>query len=163
VNNLFNHILLASHGTEGALAAESMAISICNNGGKIHHLIVVPELWQGITGDDWLNNGSTRDDFCRYLEHELGKEVDAHCERVRKKAHRHELNYKHEIVLGEPKNALINCTQAITFDLIVMGTTRPKNMEGLRSRMLTADLSRLLTVPLLIVPFPQKNHHASSN
>ena len=39
-----------------------------------------------MTGDDWLNNGSTRDRFRRYLESELDSEVNANCERVQKEA-----------------------------------------------------------------------------
>ena len=74
--NSLNNILLASHGTEGAMAAEKMALILCNKGAKLHHLIVVPTLWEGITGDDWLNNGSTRDTFRRYLETELGITAD---------------------------------------------------------------------------------------
>ena len=81
---MFKHILLASHGTAGALVAECKAMSMCARGSKIHHLIVVPSFWKGMTGDDWLNNGSTRDQFCRYLENTLGHEVDSHCERVSK-------------------------------------------------------------------------------
>ncbi|HDZ79452.1 MAG TPA: universal stress protein, partial [Gammaproteobacteria bacterium] len=54
--NSLNHVLLASHGTVGAQAAEQMAIRMCSSGAKLHHLIVVPSLWKGMTGDDWLNN-----------------------------------------------------------------------------------------------------------
>ncbi len=50
-----NNILLASHGTEGAIAAEKMALSLCEKGARLHHLLVVPTLWEGMTGDDWLN------------------------------------------------------------------------------------------------------------
>ena len=72
------NVLLASHGTDGAKAAERMAFDICEKGTKLHHLVVVDTLWQGMTGDDWLNNGGMRDKFRRYLENELGQEIDAH-------------------------------------------------------------------------------------
>lgn len=155
--NSVNHVLLASHGTEGALAAEQMALSMCCKGAKLHHLIVVPTLWQGMTGDDWLNNGSTRDTFRRYLEGEIGREVDQHCERVSNNAEQNELEYISEIVLGEPDECLINSSQKNDFDLIIMGSPRPKGIKGLRSRMKTESLVRSLGIPLLVVPYPAKS------
>ncbi len=152
--NSVNHVLLASHGTEGALAAEQMALLMCNKGAKLHHLIVVPTFWQGMTGDDWLNNGSTRDTFRRYLESELGKEVDEHTGRVSKHAEENELEYISEIVLGEPDKCLIKSCKKETYDLVIMGSPRPKGMTGLRSRMKPEFLVRSLDIPLLIVPYP---------
>ncbi len=111
-----------------------------------------------MTGDDWLNNGSTRDIFRRYLENELGREVDEHCERINKKASIDSLIYSNEIVLGEPENLLLNTSEKQSFDLIIIGSPRPKHKKGLRSRMLTEDLVRSLTIPLLIVPYPQQTH-----
>lgn len=149
-----NRILLASHGTEGAMAAERMAFRICAKGAKLHHLIVVPTLWQGMTGDDWLNNGSTRDRFRRYLESELGREVDGHCDRVSRCARENELEYSSEILLGEPDECLINSCRKQEYDLVVMGSPRPKGKKGLRCRMKTEPLVRTLGAPLLIAPYP---------
>jgi len=150
-----NNVLLASHGTEGAMAAEQYAIQLCQEGASIKHLIVVPTLWEGMTGDDWLNNGSTRDTYWRYLESELGKEVDEHCERVHQSANEHKINYSQEIVVGEPEECLINLTKEIEFDIIVMGSKRPKGISGLRSRMKADKISKAVTVPLVIVPYPE--------
>ena len=69
------HSLLASHGTEGARAAEKLSYSYCGPGTTLHHLIVVPDLWKGMQGDDWLNNAWTRDAFGRHVEGQL--EADA--------------------------------------------------------------------------------------
>ncbi|MFV2060571.1 MAG: universal stress protein [Gammaproteobacteria bacterium] len=150
-----NNVLLASHGTNGAKAAEQYAIQMCQEGATIKHLIVVPSLWEGMTGDDWLNNGSTRDTYCRYLESELGKEVDEHCERINKSASEHNIHYSHEIVVGEPEECLINLTKEIDFDLIVMGSKRPKGVTGLRSRMKAEKITKSIKVPLVIVPYPE--------
>lgn len=159
---VFKNILLASHGTAGALAAENKAIAVCAKGGRIHHLIVVPSLWQGMTGDDWLNNGATRDHFRRYLENALGREVDSHCERVSKNTVQHELRYSKEILLGEPSTALVDVSKKASFDLIVIGSPRPNGMKGLRSRMLTKDLVHSVQLPLLIVPYPSLAHDVQS-
>ena len=160
---MFKYILLASHGTAGALAAENKAIAICAKGGRIHHLFVVPSLWQGMTGDDWLNNGATRDQFRRYLENALGNEVDSHCERVSNNTAKHQLCYSKEIVLGEPRSALIDVSRKAPFDLIVMGSRRPRGMTGLRSRMFTKDVASSVQLPLLIVPYPQLTHDVQSD
>ncbi len=154
--NSVNHVLLASHGTEGAMAAERLALEMCSKGAKLHHLIVVPTFWEGMTGDDWLNNGSTRDTFRRYLEDELGREVDEHCERVSRHAEEKELEYTNEIVVGEPDECLINSCRKEEYDLVIMGSPRPKGKKGLRSRMKPESLMRTLDVPLLIVPYPSK-------
>ena len=150
------NILLASHGTEGAMAAEQVALSLCEEkGAKLHHLLVVPTLWQGMTGDDWLNNGSTRDRFRRYLESEIGKEVDEHVERISSLAEEKSIEYTNELIFGEPDECLLNACKNQEFELVVMGSPRPKGVKGLRSRMSTKPLKKALSVPLLIVPYPQ--------
>ena len=149
------NILLASHGTEGAMAAERKALSLCEEGSRLHHLLVVPTLWEGMTGDDWLNNGSTRDVFRRYLESELGKEVDEHCERISSQAKAKSVTYTNELIVGEPEECLLNACRKQDFELVVMGSPRPKGKQGLRSRMSTEPLSKNLSIPLLIVPYPQ--------
>jgi nucleotide-binding universal stress UspA family protein len=154
--NSLNNVLLASHGTDGAIAAEKMALSLCSKGTKLHHLIVVPTLWEGMTGDDWLNNGSTRDTFRRYLETELGREVDEHCERVSLAADERELEYSKTIVVGEPDECLLTASNNNAYDLVIIGSPRPKGVKGIRSRMTVESLARSLAIPLLIVPYPNE-------
>ncbi len=138
-------------------------MSVCAKGGKIYHLIVVPSLWQGMTGDDWLNNGKTRDQFCRYLENALGREVDDHCERVNRLSGKYNLRYSKKITLGEPSKVLIDFSQKKPIDLIIIGSPRPKGIKGLRSRMFTKDLLHSLQIPLLIVPYPLQAHDARAD
>lgn len=154
--NSVNHVLLASHGTEGAMAAEKMTLNVCNKGAMLHHLIVVPTLWEGMTGDDWLNNGTTRDTFRRYLESELGREVDEHCVRIQAAAEEHDLDYRKTIVVGEPEECLLDACKDDEYDLVIMGSPRPKGKKGIRSRMSVEPLVKLLPFPLLIVPYPNE-------
>ena len=74
--------------------------------------------------------------------------------RVSSNAEQNELEYSSEIVLGEPDECLIKSSQKDQFDLIIMGSPRPKGVKGLRSRMKTESLVRTLGIPLLIVPYP---------
>ena len=149
-----NQVLLASHGTEGAQAAERMVLQLCGKGSKIHHLVVVPDLWKGMTGDDWLNNGSTRDRFRNYLESELENEVREHVKRLQDEAINEEINYSAEVMVGNPEKCLIEASRNANYDLVVMGSPRPKGKQGLRSRMKTEPLTKALSAPLLIVPYP---------
>lgn len=150
----FKKILLASHGTDGAHAAERAAVSLCAPNASIHHLIVVPDLWKGMMGDDWLNSGATRDTYGRYLETELGKEIDNHIERLSSMLSQHNISYSHTIIVGKPEECLLQASQAESFDLVVIGSPRPGNMKGLRSRMKLEPLVRSLTIPLFIAAFP---------
>lgn len=150
-----NSILLASHGTEGAQVAESMAMKLCNKGGHVHHLIVVPTFWQGMTGDDWLNNGVTRNRFRRYLEDQLTAEVQEHQSRVSQAAQSNDVEYTSEVIIGEPDECLLRTIQENNYDLVVMGSPRPKGKSGLRSRMVTKSM-RNLPVPYLLAPYPDE-------
>ena len=155
--DMVNNVLLASHGTDGAKAAEKMAFEVCEKGAKLHHLVVVPTLWKGMTGDDWLNNGSTRDTFRRYLEDQLSKEVDENCQRISELAKQHEVTYSNEVVVGEPEECLLEACKKQQFDLVVMGSPRPKGKSGLRSRMSTEPFMRAeLDTKLLVVPYPDE-------
>ena len=150
----FKHILLPSHGTRGAQAAERRALNLCDAGTVLHHFIVVPDLWKGMMGDDWLNNASVRDDFGKYVESELTAEIELNIERLLRKTGKRDIRYRHEVILGKPSACLMERARRGPVDLVVMGSPRPKGETGLRSRMLTEALARELPVPLLIVPYP---------
>ena len=154
--NQSNRVLLASHGTEGAQAAERMALQLCGKGSSIHQLVVVPELWKGITGDDWLNNGSTRDRFRNYLESELENEIRENVKRMQDEVEEKEIEYSAEVMVGKPETCLKKASESDEYDLIVLGSPRPKRKQGLRSRMKTEPLVQGLKTPLLIVPYPNE-------
>ena len=165
--NPFKHILLASHGTTGAMAAENMALHVCAKAGTIDHLIVVPEFWQHMTGDDWLNNGATRDQFRAYLQTELEQEVDQQCDRLNQKVAAQALNYNRVILFGKPDDALLHYLTQQTYDLLVIGSPRPgkiPGLSGLRSTMLTKKIMHVTRTAVLIVPYPKEGGvtHAST-
>jgi len=149
------HILLASHGTDGARAAEKTALALCPKGGTLHHLIVVPDFWKGMMGDDWLNNAMTQDTYGRYIESQLEDEVRSHIRRLQKLATKRRIRYRPDMVLGKPTDCLIERARRTGLSLVVMGSPRPRGKTGLRSRIDTDKLVRALRVPLLIVPYPK--------
>jgi hypothetical protein len=147
-------ILLASHGTRGAQAAELLALSLCRPGGTLHHLWVVPELWRGMLGDDWLNSARTRIAFGEYLEGELAREVDQHQERLTRLTAERGLRYRPEMRQGDPAECLLGLLAERSHELLVIGSPRPKGEPGLRSRLALEPLIRALRAPLLIAPYP---------
>lgn len=152
----FNKILLASHGTVGSNAAVNYALSLGQPGALLHHLIVVPEFWKGMMGDDWLNNGISRDRFARYLESELGRETDEHIQSVQQRAESASFEYHHDIQMGEPHDCLIALSAQQAFDIAVIGSRRPKGTPGLNSKMVLDKLSGHVNTSLLIIPYPQQ-------
>jgi len=148
------NILLASHGTDGARAAEKMAFEFCTDGAALHHLVVVPSLWKGMTGDDWLNNGSTRNTFRDYLEGELEKEVRVHLQRMIEETDELGISYSYDVVVGEPDECLLKSSRERDCSLVIIGSPRPKGKSGLRSRMRLEPPMRGLSIPLMIAPYP---------
>ncbi|MEK6593625.1 MAG: universal stress protein [Pseudomonadota bacterium] len=148
-------ILLASHGTIGAQAAEKIALGLCQSDTVLHHLIVVPDLWRGMMGDDWLNNASTRDTYGKYVEAQLGREIEQHRAVLEREISARGIIFQTRVVLGKPGQCLIEYAAESKADLVVIGSPRPPGISGLRSRMPLEKLARALTVPLLIAPYPK--------
>ncbi|MEW8023581.1 MAG: universal stress protein [Candidatus Thiodiazotropha sp.] len=147
-------ILCASHGTDGARAAEEQALGLCHSDVALHHLIVVPEFWKGMMGDDWLNNAVTRERFGNYLEEQLDGEVAEVVERLDRATQETGAEFSYESRFGKPAECLVEASRGRVFDLVVIGSPRPIGMQGLRSRMDIGTLVRELQIPLLIVPHP---------
>lgn len=149
------NILLASHGTTGALAAEQAALELAHeNGASLHHLLVVPDFWKGMMGDDWLNNAVTQARFGDYVENQLAREAAGEVERFAKEADERGIDTTFEVTLGKPADCVLDIAGKKDFDLVVIGSPRPKGAEGYRSRMILEPLVRGLKCRLMIVPYP---------
>ena len=151
---LYSQVLLASHGTPGARAAEALALALCAPGGTLLHLLVIPDLWKGMMGDDWLNNVRTRIAFGDYLEGQLGREVAEQLQRIEHEATARGLGYRSEVRQGKPADCLLAFSREVDCDVVVIGAPRPKGAQGLRSRLDLELATRGLPTPLLIVPHP---------
>jgi len=150
----YENILLASHGTPGALAAEVLALALCARGSTLHHLLVVPDLWQGMMGDDWLNNVGTRIAFGRYLEGELMGEIREHVGRLKGETSTRGVRYLSAVRQGDPADCLVAFSREVHCELILIGAPRPKGVPGLRSRLRMDTLMRGLDAPLMVAPYP---------
>ena len=146
-------VILASHGTAGARKAEEMAIDLClQNGATLHQLLVVPDFWKGMMGDDWLNNAVTQSRFGDYVESELARDAAIELERMEEACKQTGIGYSSDVQLGKPAQCLIAACEQDKYDLAVIGSPRPKGATGLRSRMDPGLLARSLTIPLLTAP-----------
>lgn len=131
-----------------------MALALAAPGGLLSQLVVVPDFWKGMMGDDWLNNASTRDEYGRHVEQQLEREIEGEVARVRLQAAQAGLRHECRVVLGDPAGCLLESAATIKPDLVLIGSPRPAGTGGLRSRMQVEKLMRGLAAPLLIVPHP---------
>ncbi len=146
-------ILLASHGTPGARAAERAALEMAAaEGGEIVHLYVVPEFWRGMRGDDWLNNAATQETFGNYVEGELAREARNEVERLKADARSAGVPLSSRAMFGAPADCLLKAAREEKPGLVIIGMPRPKGESGYSSRMKLDPLVRGLEVRLLIVP-----------
>lgn len=148
-------ILLASHGTPGARAAESIALTLATPGATLFHLTVVPDFWRGMMGDDWLNNVATRAAYCSHIETQLGREIERHREDLEPCVLATGARYAARVVLGKPTDCLLSFAAETDPQLVVIGSPRRRGMQGLRSRMQVEELVKGLAAPLLVIPYPR--------
>jgi hypothetical protein len=149
-----DRILLASHGSRGAIAAEQTAIQSCQPADQIHHLYVIPSWWADMTGDDWLNNGISRNRFRNYLENELSKESDETICRIRRACEEKQLEYTLSIVVGSSEKTLHELASNSEYQRIFLGEIRPKNISGLNDKMLSRRNRVTFKNELTIIPYP---------
>ncbi len=146
-------IILASHGTPGAQAAEDSALDMARRErAEIVHLYVVPEFWRDMRGDDWLNNAVTQKCYKDYLEKELEKEARSQISRLAEKAGHFGVTIRHRAMFGKPVDCLVRVCGEEKGDVTIIGTPRKKGEAGFHSRMKLEPLVRALTSRLMIVP-----------
>lgn len=153
VNKMINSktLLLAHHGTAGALSAETLALEIAVPGQtRIVHLLVVPDFWEGMQGDDWLNNASTRDAFGSYVEGMLEADVKKQLLALEGRCKERGLAYTAVMLQGDPAECMLQTATQESVSMAVIGSPRPKGVSGYRSRMDMEKLVRGLRVPLLV-------------
>lgn len=148
-------LLLCHHGTAGAKRAEDLANELAVPGAtSLVHCLVVPTLWAGMQGDDWLNDASTRDAFGDHVENMLENDAKREFAAVEVRCKEHGIAYQAVLRYGEPAETVVAVATEVGADLVVIGPPRIKGEAGLRSRMDLDTLARGLKCPLLIAPRP---------
>ncbi len=145
--------ILASHGTQGARAAEDAALKTAKQeNAQIIHLYVVPDFWRGMRGDDWLNNTVTQKRFGDYLEDELAQEASVEVNRLKAKADEMGVSLETRTTFGKPVDSLLLLSENEKPSMIFIGVPRLKGEKGYNSRLKLEPLVRSLTAQLVIVP-----------
>ncbi|MDH5411195.1 MAG: universal stress protein, partial [Alphaproteobacteria bacterium] len=90
------------------------------------------------------------------VESQLEREIAEHAESLGREVHGRGLSYENLSVLGKPAECLLDLVSRESFDLVVIGSPRPKGAEGYRSRMKMETLVRDLRIPLFVVPHPDR-------
>ncbi len=144
--------LLASHGSCGGVAAENVAIESCRAGDQLDHLYVIPGWWADMTGDDWLNNGSTRNAYRNYLESELYHESERVIERIKNKCKQKNICYRLKLVVGDSAKTLMSLGRE--YEKVYIGSRRPNGSKGINDRMLTKYALKKLQDQLEIIDYP---------
>ncbi len=158
---MYDHILLCTHGSPGARKAEDYVF-----GKLLSHapaagvtvLTIIDRDWTLMTGDDWLNTSRTRNTFLEYVDDQLGREIAADWQRIRK-SHSSAAGARFMKVVGHIEETIVAAALQEECDLIVVGGRRNKprrltsvTMEpGLAARLRNEKLHPLLPVPLLVV------------
>jgi nucleotide-binding universal stress UspA family protein len=144
-------LLLAHHGTPGAEQAAALALSLAVPGHtRIVSLYVVPDFWDGMQGDDWLNNAWTRDAFGRHVEGQLESDAREQMRSVAERCAAQGIDCEPRLAYGKPADCLLAAARECGADLVVIGPPRPKGAPGLRSRMDLDRLARGLAVPFMV-------------
>lgn len=144
-------LLLAHHGTAGAGRAEALAFELAVPGATtVVHGLVVPDFWDGMQGDDWLNNASTRDTFARYLENQLEMENAEQIRVLEQRCGQRGLAYRALVRFGDPATCVVEMAREVAADLVLIGPPRAKGEPGYRSRMNLETLTRGLDCTLSI-------------
>lgn len=157
---MFKHVLLCTHGTEGARKAEAFIFqqSADNPALKVSVLTVLDEDWRGMTGDDWLNSSKTHTAFLDHVEEQVGEEIREEWQRIRA-SHTAAVRAAFLQRTGSIAGTITKVAGELGCDLIAIGSYRKKkgflgshSGKGLRDTMKNKALHPLLPCPLLIVP-----------
>ena len=157
---MFNHVLLCTHGTEGAQKAEAFIFKQLADDPnlKVTVLTVLDEDWREMTGDDWLNSSKTHATFLDHVEEQVSEEIAEEWQRIRDS-----WPAASEVVFlqrtGAIAETITRVAQERGCDLIAIGPCyikkgflRGQPRKGLRDTMKNKDLHPLLPCPLLIAP-----------
>ena len=159
---MFTSLLLCTHGTAGAKQAEHLVFSrLCpkNSDLQVTVLTVIDQDWQEMTGDDWLNSSKTHATFLDHVQQQMQEENEADWQRI-KQLYPAAAKALFVGTVGPIEETIALQAKQRNCDLIVIGPHREskrlfnlKMEKGLRSRINTLSLHKLLPCPLLVAPF----------
>lgn len=159
---MFSKLLLCTHGTEGAKKAESYVFEKVIGTVPAEQVIVLTVIdkdWSSMSSDDWLNTSTTRTQFKDYVQEQLGREIDADWERI-KREHPASKRCRFMKVVGGIEETIAEAAEKLECDLIVLGPYRKKPRrltsvvmeKGLANTISNKKLHPIVPCPVLTVP-----------
>lgn len=157
---MFTHILLCTHGTEGAQKAEAFVFDRLEKDPDltVSVLTVLDEDWRGMTGDDWLNSSKSHATFLDHVEGQVTEEIQEEWERIRA-AYPAAARVKFYQLTGNVAQTIARAAGTLGCDLIALGPWQKSKglldnsrSKGLRDRLKNKELHPVLPCPLLIIP-----------
>lgn len=157
---MFTHILLCTHGTEGAQKAETFVFSLLEKDPslKVSVLTILDEDWRGMTGDDWLNSSKSHTKFLDHVEDQVTEEIQDEWQRI-KAAYPSAGKAQFYQRTGNIAKTMADFATEMSCDVIAIGPYQKskglldnRRSKGLRDRLKNKELHPLLPCPLMILP-----------
>jgi len=146
---MIRSILVATHGTAGAVRAEAYACFLARAlDAALHGLYVIHSGWASLVGIEWLHSSRVRMDFYRYAEsefHRRAEEVLAHLRSVAG-----DRDFTTAVRVGDPAEVITDEARVRAADLIVIGGRSPVRSEEYRARLSVKKLLKQAPCPVLV-------------
>ena len=140
---MIRKILIATHGSKGAVEAERYALDLARTlGAELHALYVIHKGWGSLVGIEWLHSSERRMEFYRYAESELYRMADTALGKFAQRAADCGVNVTFSIRVGDPGEALVDDARERGADLIVLGDACKGRSEEYKAKINVGKLLR---------------------
>lgn len=140
---MIKKILIATHGTEGAVEAEHCALDLARTPGtELHALYVIHKGWGSLVGIEWLHSSETRMEFFRYAETELYRMANEALGKFAQRAAACGLTVTTSVRVGDPGEVIVSESRDRGSDLIVIGDAGGGRSEEYKARISVGKLMK---------------------
>jgi len=159
---MIRKILVATHGSKGAVEAEQYALDLARTlGAELHGLYVIHKGWGSLVGIEWLHSSETRMEFFRYAESELYRMADAALGAFALRAAACNMNVTTSVRVGDPGEAIVDDARERGSDLIVLGDICKRRSEEYKARINAGKLLRSAPCSMLQVKATAREKEAA--
>lgn len=149
---MIRKILVATHGTENAIQAESYAIQLAKAlNADLRGLYVIHRGWGSLVGIEWLHSSEKRMDFYRYAESELYRMADAALAGFVQRAEAHGITVTSSVTVGDPGAVIAEEAGALGADLVIIGSNSTKRSEEYKAKISLVKLMKAAPCSVLRV------------
>lgn len=155
-------ILVATHGSKGAVEAERCALDLARtHDAELHALYVIHKGWGSLVGIEWLHSSEKRMEFYRYAEAELYRMADAALSGFVSRATARGLNVTTSVRVGDPGEVIVSESRERGSDLIVLGDACKGRSEEYKARINVGKLLRSAPCSVLQVKAAAREEDAA--